>query len=120
MSVALLSTCSEIAALELLTTKEILQVSPEIVANVYVVMPLISLQLQPLDVPRVDQRWHLRVCIVRVVAANTGEQFALLITIAPLTELPVLPVDKHCYNTLPTSVSKVGYTIVDIESHLLV
>ena len=64
---------SEVAALELLSAHEVLQVAPEVVARGHVVVPLVPLQLQSLDIPAIDDGGDLRVRIVDVVAADSGE-----------------------------------------------
>jgi len=76
---------------------------------------LVALQLESLDVPGVDEGWHLRIRVVRVEATNASEQLTLLVTILPLAELPVLTVDKDSNDALPTRLCEVRHAIIDIE-----
>ena len=85
---------SEVTALELFAPKEDLEVAPEVVANVDVVMTLVAVQLQLLYVPSVHCRGDLSVRVVHVVAAHASKELPLRISVLPVTELVVLPVDE--------------------------
>ena len=111
---------SEAASIELVSAKELFKVVPENVANVYIVMALVALQLQLLYVPTVDLGWHLRVCEVDVVASHAGKKLTLLCVVLPVSELPVLTIDEDSYNPVPPGVSEVRSAIIHIESDCLI
>ena len=108
---------SEAATLELIPAEELFKVRPEVVPYVYVVMPLVPLQLQLLDVPAVDNGWNLRVREVNVVASDSSEQLSLLTVVLPVAELPVLPIDEDSDDALPSRLSEVRNIVVDVEGN---
>ena len=111
---------SKVASLELFTFKELFEVSPEYVANIDIMVSLIPLQLHLLHIPIVYLLWHLVACVGHVEASHSGKQFTLLAPTPPILELPVLPIHEHCHHSLPSSLCKVGHTIIDIKSDLLI
>ena len=111
---------SKVTALEFFTTKEIFKIAPKIVADVYVMVALVSLQLEPLDVPWVDQRWNLSICVVGIETANSRKKLAFLVSIFPFAELPVLAIYKNSDDTLPTRFCKVHHAIIYVENDLFI
>ena len=92
---------SEVTASKLLPTQEIFKIAPEVVANVDIVMTLVPLQLEALNVPAIDYGGYLRVCIVDIVATDACEELPLCISVLPLSELPVLAIDKDSDYSCP-------------------
>ena len=86
---------SEVAALELLAAEEFLEVAPEVVADVSIVVPFVSLKFESLNVPGAECGWDLRVYVVHVIPSHPCEELSLSVAILPLLELPVLSIYKH-------------------------
>ena len=112
--------CSEVAASEFFTFQELLEVVPEHVLHIHVVVSLVSLEFKLVRVPLHNLWWDLAACEVHVVRSDTGEELSLLVAIFPIFELPVLSIDEDSNNPLPARISEVGYTVVDIEGDVLV
>ena len=92
---------SKVAALELFAFQELLEVVPEHVLHIDVMMSLMSLQFESQCVPLENLWWDLAAGEADVVCSYTGEELSFLLTILPVLELPVLTIDKYCDDTLP-------------------
>ena len=59
---------------------------------------------------------------MHIVCSDSGEKFPFcqLSCVLPIFELPVLPVDEHSNNTLPTGVCKICNVVIYVECHLFV
>ena len=86
---------SEVAALELFALQELLEVVPEDVFHVHVMMSLMSLQLESQGVPLQDLRRNLATGEADVVRSDTGEELSLHRIVLPVFELPILTIHKH-------------------------
>lgn len=93
---------SEVTALELFALQELLKVIPEHVLDVHVVMSLMSLKLKAECVPLEDLSWNLAASEADVAGSHTSKEFSLLLIVLPVLELPVLTIDEHGNDTLPT------------------